>query len=224
MNGFTDKHKSFTTGATALTANVVVKLSSGLLVVAGAGEDSVGVTMVASAIGAQCAVKLWNDSGTFLVTAAAAYATELDVYPAAAGKVSTTVSGKSLGRLAELASADGDLVEISKVSGSGEAATVAHISDPAAMANPTTSGTAVPTDYTAPTAAQSTPVTSNAATDLDDAAAALATLVDEVTAMEVELSAAVADIAAAKTAVDLNNGVIDSILAALEGAGIVAAS
>lgn len=77
------------------------------------------------------------------------------------------------------------------------------------------------TDYTAH-ASGGTTVTSNAATDLDTTAAALATLVDEVTALRATVASCVTDLAVQnQNDSDMAQKILE-ILAALRGAGIIA--
>lgn len=116
MTGTTNStgFRSFTTGATALAAYVRVKVSSGLLVVAGATDAAIGVTIHAAAIGAPCTVKLFNAPGTFACIAAAAITAGNAVYPAASGKVTATGT-TALNYIAlEAATADGDVIELAR--------------------------------------------------------------------------------------------------------------
>lgn len=211
--------KSFTAGED-LAIYRLVKLTSGTLNYADAGEDSIGVTQSSCDSGEQCAVKLWNSQGTFKIESAGAVTTETAVYVANDGKVDDAVSGSIIGVSIEAASAAAEYIEIRKGEPTDIHVKSATVSDPAAAASPTTSGTAAPTAYSAH-ASGAVAVTSNAATDLDTTAAALATLVTEVTAYENELSDVVTDIAALKTAIDANKTAIDALIDAMQATGLM---
>lgn len=104
--------KTFTAGA-ALGVNIRVKLSSGKVVAAGAGEASIGTTEgVSYADGDKIAVRLWTAEGTRKVVAGAAITAGATIYGAASGKVSSTSSGTALGIAGEAAGADGDTIEM----------------------------------------------------------------------------------------------------------------
>lgn len=103
--------KSFTAGA-ALNPFLRVKLSSGTVVVAGAGEEYIGVTQQEAASGAQVSVKLRSGSGTVKVTAAGAFSAGADLYGAAGGKVDDTVSGSIQFMALDAATAADDIVEV----------------------------------------------------------------------------------------------------------------
>jgi hypothetical protein len=106
---------TFTT-ASALVAFRCVKLSSTTdhtVTYAGAGEKSIGVTQQGAASGALIPVKLWSGGGTFRIEAGAAMATRNAVcYAAASGKVSGSASGNPIGRILDVASGDGSMVEV----------------------------------------------------------------------------------------------------------------
>lgn len=111
-----DQIRTFTTGATALAAYVRVKLSSGLLVVAGAGESGIGVTVAPSAVGTAAAVRLFNGHGTAFMLAGAAIAADAAVRGIADGKIDDAIpatnAGAPLGIALEDATADGDVIEV----------------------------------------------------------------------------------------------------------------
>ena len=108
--------RTFTTGAVALAAYVRVKLTSGLLVVAGVGDAAIGVTLAPSAISAPASVRLANGYGTALMVAGAAITTGAEVYGIAGGKVDDAVAatgpGAPVGVALEAATADGDVIEV----------------------------------------------------------------------------------------------------------------
>jgi hypothetical protein len=96
----------------ALAARRHVKLSAGTVTdppqveYAGAGEYGIGITQYAAADGEPVAVKLWNDSGSFEVTASKAIAEGATVYAAASGKVSDAAVGTALGTAKEVGATD----------------------------------------------------------------------------------------------------------------------
>jgi hypothetical protein len=110
---------SYTVGASALTKHTRVKLSAGLLVVAGAGEHAIGVVQDNAAAGEIVALRLFSDSGTFLMTASAAITANAVVYGSASGKISSTVSGTAIGIAREAATADGNIIEVQPTENAG---------------------------------------------------------------------------------------------------------
>ncbi|MDD3492357.1 MAG: DUF2190 family protein [Candidatus Thermoplasmatota archaeon] len=102
----------------ALAARRNVKLSPGTItnppevIYADAGEYGIGVVQFAAALGTPVAVKLWNDSGTFEVTAAKAIAEGAVVYAANDGKVSDAAVGTALGTAKEAAGGDNSIIEM----------------------------------------------------------------------------------------------------------------
>ena len=106
--------KTFKAGA-AIAANLLVKLSSGKLAVAGLGDDPIGVLEVkAFADGDMVAVTLLNAQGTVKMVAAAAVTAAAKVYGRAAGQVDddSATSAVFVGRAMEAAAAQGDLFEV----------------------------------------------------------------------------------------------------------------
>ena len=93
----------------AIVRGVRVKLSSGEVVVTGAGEEGIGVTVHGADAGAPVAVEL--DGHTVEAVAAEAIASGADVYPAASGKVGATPAGVREGIAITSADADGDFIE-----------------------------------------------------------------------------------------------------------------
>jgi hypothetical protein len=109
--------RTFTTGTVALAAYVRVKQhTDGTLLVAGAGERAIGITLAPSAIGALASVRLLNGYGTSFMLCSAATAAYAAVYGVAAGKiddaVAATNAGAPLGFALEAATADGDVIEV----------------------------------------------------------------------------------------------------------------
>jgi len=133
MNTVSNLMKTLTAGE-ALEANRRVKKSGNTIVYADAGEDSIGVTTQNAAINTSVVVKLWNDPGTFLITASGVIASNGKCYGANDGKVSATVSGEPVGTSnEEVSSADGDEIEIIKATPADLLAIQNHIADVAAV-------------------------------------------------------------------------------------------
>lgn len=110
---------TLTVGASALSKWTRVKLAAGLLVVAGAGEQGIGVVQDNYAVGDLAAVRLNGSDGTFKVVASAAITANALVYGAASGKVSSTAVGPVIGVALEAASADGNEIEVLPIVGFG---------------------------------------------------------------------------------------------------------
>lgn len=111
--------KTFKAGA-AIGNKQRVKIESGTVtdppevVVAGLGENCIGVAEYGVADGEDVAVKLRNFPGTQAVecVVAAAIARGTVLYGAAAGTVSETSSGTAEGTAMEAADATGDIIEV----------------------------------------------------------------------------------------------------------------
>lgn len=106
-----DGIRTFTAGE-ALEAHRRVKLTAANTVsYADAGEAHIGITTDGCASGDLVSVKLKNHPGTVKVTAAGAITVNADVYGAADGKVSTTLSGAVVFIALAAASGDGSVIE-----------------------------------------------------------------------------------------------------------------
>ena len=109
--------RTFTAGE-ALVPNRRVKLKSGTVTTppeveyADAGEQHIGSTEIKSASGVAVTVRLRNQPGTRMVTAAGAFAVGATLYGAIDGKTDDAVSGSAIGVALEAATADGDIVEV----------------------------------------------------------------------------------------------------------------
>jgi hypothetical protein len=105
--------KTFTAGE-ALAAYRLVKLnSSGNVVYADAGDDWIGSTLNAVANGDDVAVQLRGCGGSRTLTASAAISTIASlVYLQDDGKVSTTNTGRAVGRVTQAASGDASEIEV----------------------------------------------------------------------------------------------------------------
>ena len=107
-----------TAGTGGVEASRLVKLSSGEAVhnTATSTDVPIGVTEAAAEEDAALALKLINDSGTFLVTAAGAVTLGADLYAAADGKVSalsaTPGTYRRVGAALQAATEDGDIIEM----------------------------------------------------------------------------------------------------------------
>ena len=103
--------KTFTAGA-AIAQHLRVKLSAGVLALAGASDADIGVTeWPALATGDDVAVRLRNAQGTVKMIAADSFAAGADIYAAANGRIDD--SGTILiGTTLDAASNAGDIVEV----------------------------------------------------------------------------------------------------------------
>lgn len=90
------------------------------IVYADLGDFAVGVTQENVESGKTASVKDVKDGGTQVCVASEAIAEGADIYAAADGKVSDTVSGIIIGRALEAAAADGDQIECYLNSNIGE--------------------------------------------------------------------------------------------------------
>lgn len=127
--------RTFLVGTGGVTRHTRVKLSSGTIVTAGAGEDGVGVALSTEAAGAYCAVKLNSAPGTQLITSAGAITAGAAVYGAASGQIDDTVSGNKIGIALEAATDSGQDIEVLPVTPSDLLALQTLIADPASAAS-----------------------------------------------------------------------------------------
>jgi len=115
----TERTKTFTAGA-AIGENLRVKISSGVLAVAGVGASDEPVeigTMEAPsfASGDKATVVLRSAQGTVKMVAAAAITAGAAVYGAASGQISSTSSGNQIGIALEAAGAANDVIEVQRI-------------------------------------------------------------------------------------------------------------
>lgn len=106
--------RTFPVGA-AIGANIRVKISSGVLAVAGATDQDIGVTENETfAAGETVAVRLLSAAGTHKAVAAGAIAANAKVHGAADGEVNDTQATGSFlrGIAVTAATADQDVIEI----------------------------------------------------------------------------------------------------------------
>lgn len=112
---YDSQSRPFTSGAT-IGEHLRVKLSSGVLALAGVGASDetldLGQTERPSVSGEVVSVRLRNAQGTSKMVAAAAIAAGVAVYGAANGQISTTASGTAIGITMEAATAAGDVIEV----------------------------------------------------------------------------------------------------------------
>lgn len=96
--------------AAALTRGQRVKLSSGQAAVAGAGEEGIGTARQSCDSGSHASILL--DHPTREMIAAGAISAGANVYAAATGRVSATISGRRQGIALEAATTAGDYLEV----------------------------------------------------------------------------------------------------------------
>lgn len=82
------------------------------IVYADAGEEAIGVTRVAVASGLPVGIMSLHKPGTLPMIASGAITVNTLVYPAVDGKVTSTVTGRAIGRAITSAGADGDQIEV----------------------------------------------------------------------------------------------------------------
>jgi len=109
-------YKTFRAGEDLLT-NLLVKLNSdGEVILAGPGDNPIGVVKALGAgygaSGTPVTVALMNKQGSVVVIASAAIALGSKVYPTAAGKVSSSSTGRAVGIALQAATTPGDEIEI----------------------------------------------------------------------------------------------------------------
>ena len=104
--------KGFEAGA-AIAIHILVKLASGVLQVAAADEEWIGVTEAAAfAAGDRIPVRLRSAQGTMKCTAAGAFAESAVLFGQADGKVDDVAEAIRVGIALEAAGAAGDIVEV----------------------------------------------------------------------------------------------------------------
>lgn len=103
--------KSYVSTA-AIGAYELVKKSGDEVVVAGAGDAPIGVTMANAAAGTVVPVRLLNGYGTAFMKAGAAITQNAAVRGIAGGKVDDSATGVVVGTAEEAATADGDIIEV----------------------------------------------------------------------------------------------------------------
>lgn len=106
--------KSFVNGGTALDRGLRVKLSSGVLALAGLAEREIGVLTARAEANDHAGVYLRTAAGTVQMVAADSFAVGAVVYTAANGKISDTqgTGAVAIGEALEAASGDGSIVEV----------------------------------------------------------------------------------------------------------------
>lgn len=107
-------HKTFTNGATARTQYLRVKLSAGVLELAGASDRELGITTRRIEASVPGDVLLRTANGTVPMVAAGAIAQGATVYTAASGKINDVQASGAfrVGIALEAATADGDVIEV----------------------------------------------------------------------------------------------------------------
>ena len=110
--------KSFTVGTGGVTANTLVKLSSGTIVAntATATDQPIGIALSDGDAGDVVAVSLINKEGTLEIKAAGAITNNADVYAAADGEIQALPAAaadyKKIGIALAAASGDGSIIEV----------------------------------------------------------------------------------------------------------------
>jgi predicted RecA/RadA family phage recombinase len=106
--------KSLVNGATAIGRGLRVKLSSGVLVLAGLTDRELGVMFNRCEANDHAGVLLRTAAGTCPMVAADSFAVGATLYTAASGKVSDTqgTGAFAIGTALEAASGDGSIVEV----------------------------------------------------------------------------------------------------------------
>lgn len=205
--------RTFLVGTGGVGLLTRVKLSSGTIVTAGAGEDAIGIVLETKAAGAYAAVKLWSAPGTFICASAGAITSGAAIYGAASGAIDDAVSGNKIGTALEAASGSGEYIEFLPA-GVGDLFDVqAHIADPASAAALTQDTV---TDNSG--GAASTTIAAIGATY------AQAEVANAIASILAQLAKIKTDVAAVRTGSEANNTAIDSINAALAASGITLAS
>ncbi|MDD5657872.1 MAG: DUF2190 family protein [Elusimicrobia bacterium] len=105
--------RSFTAGET-IAQHLRVKLSAGVLAVAGAADSELGTVLNRAVSGDAVAVRLRTAAGTCKMVASGEIAAGADVYTAAVGKITATAGSGifCVGTSLEAATADGDVIEV----------------------------------------------------------------------------------------------------------------
>jgi len=106
--------KSILNGAGAIARAIRVKITSGVLAVAGIGDREIGVMTARVEIADHGSVYLRTAAGTVQMVASKSIAVGAPVYTAASGKVSDAqgVGAFAIGEALEAASGDGAIIEV----------------------------------------------------------------------------------------------------------------
>ena len=113
--------KTFRAGE-ALPVYCRVKLQAGTgdtVMLAVAGEEFIGVTATAAAVGDMVNVTMRSGARTYKMTAAGVIAVGATFYGAVAGKIQATASGLAQGTVLEAAANDGEIIECVLNNGAG---------------------------------------------------------------------------------------------------------
>lgn len=230
--------KPFLVGTGGVVRNTRVKLDTGTIVTAGAGEDAIGVALDTVADGVYCAVKLFCAPGTQAIVAAGTFALGATIYGAATGQIDDAVSGNKIGTAAEACTAAGQVIEIIPAGVAELFSAQALIADPVSAVAMTAVAPAAVTSHAITDSSTGTPSTTEIAeitgsanagsADLAPVEDAIATLAAEQALVKTDLAACraevvklVTDAAAVRTGSEANNTAIDAILAALKLNGII---
>ena len=112
MSQFNESNvKTFTNDSSAIGRYLRVKLSSGVLALAGASDTELGVTRSRIEASVPGGVHVRTAQGTVPMVAAGAISAGAEVFAAASGKIASSGS-VSIGTTLEASTADGDIIEI----------------------------------------------------------------------------------------------------------------
>lgn len=121
--------RTFLVGTGGVSRHTRVKLDTGTIVTAGAGEDAIGSALDTVAAGGYCSVKLFSAPGTHCLVVAGAVALNAKVYGAASGAIDDVATGAPLGTALEAATTAGQAIEIEPTTPADLIAAQAHIAD-----------------------------------------------------------------------------------------------
>jgi hypothetical protein len=114
--------RQFPTGGTAIGQHIRVKLSAGVLAVAGIADEDIGtIVQDVFTTDVEAAVRLKSANGTRKMVAASAFSAGAVLYAAASGKVDDAITAQRIGIALEAATAGGDIIEVLTDYGSGAA-------------------------------------------------------------------------------------------------------
>lgn len=105
--------RGFPTGGTAIARHLRVKLSAGVLAVAGIADEDIGtIEYDVFTSSTEASVRLKSATGTRKMVAAGAFSAGAVLYAAASGKVDDVVTAQRVGIALGAATAAGDIIEV----------------------------------------------------------------------------------------------------------------
>jgi hypothetical protein len=117
---------SLTAGGTITAFNRVKLDGSQQAVVAGAGEEAIGIALDDAVITDRIAVKVFKAGATVKVIASGAVTVGATLYAAASGKVTSTAQGPRIGVALAAASGNNSVIEMLWLPSAGDIATVGY--------------------------------------------------------------------------------------------------